>query len=220
MNDTFGAYSMRCVRCQSNEATVHICTILHGTQGPHERHLCPECAQIEQRLFDVGAEPLSGGGRRVVTSLSREAEEKICEVNHRLGELDPILRRFCEHRGYEVQVDSSVWPSRGVCARGEIDRYLNLTTEATLAEILKRGFHPEMPWSLYASATPHLATGQQFRILTVDVFRALPFSGLASVLEDSLDQGYSILHGLSLEEVLARGEVPQGRPKPFKRFPW
>ena len=208
---------MQCERCQSEDATIHISSILSAHANPQEMHLCLECAQISQAagpLLRPTPEPLPVAAARPVMSLSREAKEKIRSVNDKLVELEPILQSFCARRGYSLRVTSELWPSRDAWARGEIDRFLHLTTDARFTDILNRGFYPEMPWSLYATATPKIGPGRplQWRVLTVDVFRALLFSELAGVLENSLEQGFSILRGLSLEDVLARGEIPQARP--------
>jgi hypothetical protein len=147
-------------------------------------------------------------------SLSRHSKEKIRSVNDKLAQLDPILQSFCVNRGYSPRIVSDLWPSRGAWARGEIDRFLNLTTEARFPDILDRGFFPEMPWSLNATATPVMAPGLplRWRVLTVNVFRGLLFSELPGVLENGLERGFAILHALTLEDVLARGESPQAKP--------
>ena len=208
---------MRCETCQSEDATIHISSILGAHANPQEMHLCRECAQVSQAaapLLSPTPEPLPVAAARPVMSLSNQAKEKIRSVNDKLVELEPILQSFCAHRGYSLGVTSELWPSRGVRAGGEIDRYLHLTTDARFADILNRGFYAELPWSLHATATPGMTPGQplQWRVLTVDVFRALPFSELAGVLQSGLERGFSILNGLSLEDVLARGEMSQPRP--------
>jgi len=208
---------MRCERCQSEDATIHISSILHAGTNLQELHLCQECAQVTQAegpLLSPTPEPLPVVAARPVMSLSNEAKEKIRSVNDKLVELEPILQSFCAQRGYSLRVTSELWPSRDARADGEIHRYLRLTTDARFIDILKRGFYREMPWSLKATATPRMAPGQPllWRVLTVDVFRALPFCELAGVLENGLQGGFLILRGLSLEDVLARGEMPQARP--------
>jgi hypothetical protein len=237
-NNYFGHFEqrMRCDRCQSEDATIHISFILHARTNPKELHLCQACARIThaaQPLLNPSPEPLPVAAARPVMSLPREAKEKIRSVNDKLAELDPILERFCAHRACSfLGAASELWPSRGAWAPGEIDRYLNLTTDVRFVEILSRGFYPEMPWSLYATATLRSVPGQpvQWRTLKVDVFRGLPFSGLASVLKDQLERGFSILNALTPDDVLARGEIPQGEmfallltsrsarsPRPFSR---
>lgn len=204
---------------------VHISTILHPGPTPYEDHLCPECAQNIHAvvpLLDPRAEPLPVVSAQPVMSLSGEARARLRAVHDKLAELDPILHSFCAHRGYDFRASSEVWlrPFRCAWARGEIDRYLDLTTDATFLDILKRGFYPKMPWSLCASATPPRAPNQPFRILTVDIFRALPFSDLASVLEQRLEEGFAFLRDLTLQEILSRGVIPQGRPRPSRGRPW
>ena len=139
-----------------------------------------------ETLLNPSPEPLPVAADRTVMSLSAEAEEKIRSVNDKLVELDPILQSFCEHRGYTLQRVSKLFPSRRAREHGEIDRYLDLMTDAKFVDILKNGFLPEMPWSLYARATPSMWPG---RVLTVNVFRGLPFSELAGVLDNGLERG-------------------------------
>jgi len=62
--------------------------------------------------------------------------------------------------------------------------------------------------------------GKPFRTLTIDIFRGLPFSKLPAALPDELDRAYSILHELTSDDVLTRGELSHGRPKPFQSGPW
>ena len=142
-------------------------------------------------------------------------------MNDKLVELEPILRKFCAHRGYALRgsSDASLWPFRSALAHGEIHRCLDLSADAKLLDILKRGFWPEMPWSLYASAAPRVAPGQLWRVLTTDVFRRLPFCELASVLEQRLEEGFSILRQLTLQDVLARGEIARGPSRVFQGYP-
>ena len=180
---------MKCESCQSEDATIHISSIFHVATNPQELHLCQECAQVNQAaetFLNPSPEPLPVAADRPVMSLSTEAEQKIRSVNDKLVELDPILQNFCEHRGYALQRVSKLFPSRRAREHGEIDRYLDLMTDAKFVDILKNGFHPEMPWSLYARATPSMWPG---RVLTVNVFRGLPFSELAGVLDNGLERG-------------------------------
>jgi hypothetical protein len=154
-------------------------------------------------------------------SLSGAAKARVRSVNDKLAEFEPILRKFCTHRGYALREpsDASLWPFRSVLAHGEIHHCLDLNTDAKFLDILKRGFWPEMPWSLYASAAG-VAPGQPWRILTTALFRRLPFCDLASVLEQRLEEGFSILRQLTLQDVLARGEIPRGPSRVFQGWSW
>ena len=214
---------MLCDKCQTKEAMVHISTIMHAEPSPYEEHLCLECAQLFQAtdpLLNHQEASLPPFAARPVTSLSDEAQAKVQTVNDALLQLDPILESFCKRRNYDLHRSSRLWPSRSACARGIIDRYLHLTPDTTFVEILKRGFYPEMPWSLYASANSRRGPGHPFRVLTIDLFRNLPFSDLTSVLEQRLEEGYLRLDELTPQDVLARGEMPSGRSKAFRGYPW
>jgi len=57
-------------------------------------------------------------------------------------------------------------------------------------------------------------------VLTFELFRRLPFGRLAEVLENQLERGFSILSELTREDILRKGETPQGRPTPFRLYPW
>jgi hypothetical protein len=211
---------MLCDKCHTKEATVHISTVVHPGLHQDERHLCPECAEVVQTsdpLLNPGTEPLLTAGSKPVMSLSPEAKAKIEVVNDKLSELDPIIHAFCTRRGYAFRAFTELWPARRATAHGDICRCLHLTTDASFLDILKRGFYPQMPWSLCASATLPLAPGQPIRTLFEDVFRSLPFSELASLLEERLENGFSILRELTREDVLAKGEMPGGR---FVRHRW
>src|SRR5436305_2064435 len=116
---------MLCDRCQGQEATVHISTITHN-QTPHEEHLCPECALIEQAPL-----PHFDPSKRSppVTSLSNSAKLKLQTVHEKLIELDPVFQNFCAHRGYTIYTPSDLWPSRRAHACDEIDRCLHLSPD-------------------------------------------------------------------------------------------
>ena len=214
---------MLCDRCQSKEAVVHISTIMHAGPPAHEEHLCPECAEILQAtnpLLNPHTPPTPTVRVQPVMSLSGAAKARVRSVNDKLAELEPILRTFCAHRGYALREpsDASLWPFRSALAHGEIHRCLDLNTDAKFLDILKRGFWREMPWSLYASAAG-VAPRQPWRILTTALFRRLPFCDLASVLEQRLEEGFSILRQLTLQDVLARGEIARGPSRVFQGYP-
>jgi hypothetical protein len=212
---------MLCDKCHTKEATVHISTVVHPGLHRDEHHLCPECAEVVQAgdpSLSPGAEPLLTVRPKPAMSISPEAKAKIETVNDKLSELDPIIQAFCARREYAFSAYAEMWPARRASARGEIYRCLHLTMDATILDVLKRGFWPEMPWSLCASATLlPLAPGESIRTVTEDILRGLPFSGLASVLEERLEDGFSILRKLTREDVLAKGGMAQGR---FVRYPW
>jgi len=139
-------------------------------------------------------------------SLSPEIAARIQAVEAKLAELDPILHGFCTERGYTFSSQVGVWPRRKVWARKEIDRTLDLTMDLTVPEVMERGFYPEMPWSLYASASL-LPVSKQVRLLSADVFRGLPFSQLAGVLAARFEDGLAMLRGFTREDIIARGQI-------------
>ena len=116
-------------------------------------------------------------------------------------------------------------PARRVWAPGEIDCYMDLNTDVTYPEILARGYYPQMPWSLYAYGVLPLEREQFCRILTLHVFRRLPFSDLANLLDERLEQGFAFLRTFSPEKILANGQIvrrqwsrSQSHPKWFPKL--
>ena len=110
---------------------------------------------------------------------SPEVWVKVDAIEAKLAELDPIMQSFCERSGLKfskmVDENRTLWPRRGMWVREDIDRCMNLTMDLTVAEVMERGFYPEMPWSLHADATLPIAKGQPTRILNTDVFRGVPY---------------------------------------------
>jgi hypothetical protein len=205
---------MQCDKCHTKEATVHVSTVMHSAPHRDEHHLCPDCAEVGQTshpLLIPVPEPSLSVGSMPVMSLSPQATARIDEVNNKLSELDPVIHAFCKRRGYAFHAETKLWPARRAWAHGEIRRCLHLTMNATFLDILKRGFWPELPWSLYASASLPLAAGQPIRTLAEEIFRGLPFSELATVLEQRLEDGFSILHRLTRGDVLAGCEMTGGQ---------
>lgn len=135
-------------------------------------------------------------------SLSTETLARIQQVEAKLAELDPIMLRFCTEKGCTFRSHVGVWPRRSMWARQEVDRCLHLTMDLTVQEVMNTGFHPEMPWSLYADAS----LPEPPRIVCAEVFRRLPFRKLTLVLEVQLELGWSLLRAVAQEEILARGE--------------
>jgi hypothetical protein len=139
--------------------------------------------------------------------ISPEVSAKIHLMESKLVELNPILCRFCAEHGYTLSCHIGVWPRRKAWVREEIDRTLDLTMALTVQEFMDRGFYPQMPWSLYATASlPTLPA----RFLSVDVFRALSFSELPDVLASRLADGATILRSFTSEDVIARGTADLG----------
>jgi hypothetical protein len=140
-------------------------------------------------------------------SLSPDITAKIEAVEAKLTELDPILHEFCSRRGFTFSSIIGVWPRRRVWARQEIDRAIDLTMDLTVPEFFERGFQPDVPWSLYASASLPVSEDFPSHILSVDVFRHLPFSEIAGVLAARLEDGLATLGSFTREDVLAKGKT-------------
>ncbi len=216
-----------CERCHTKDATVHISLIVHPRQDCVEQHFCPECGdavQTERPFLHPRGEPLAPASLRPVLSLSEAIKAKLRAINDKLSELDPILQAFCARRGFTAcmrhdmwrQFASEVWPSRLAYARGEIDRFLQLGMDESIREVLKRGFYPEMPWSLHAMASLQYKADQPLRFLTVEVFRGLPFSKLAGVLDERLEEAFSMMSAWTPEDVRTRGEIPNPKSTVFR----
>ena len=138
-------------------------------------------------------------------SLSPEIIVRIQAVEAKLAELDPILHAFCARRGYTFSSHVGVWPRRKVWAREEVDRTLDLITDLTVPEVMERGFYPEMPFTLIASASE--GSTIPGRVLMQDVFHGLPFGQLAGVLAARLEEGFVRLRKIKQEDILSRGKV-------------
>jgi hypothetical protein len=143
-------------------------------------------------------------------SLSSDITSKIQAVEAKLTELDPILHDFCGRRGFTFRRIIGVWPRRKIWAREEIDRTIDLSMDLTVPEFFERGFQPDMPWSLYASASLPVSEDYPSHVLSVDVFRHLPFSDLAGVLAVRLEDGLAMLRRFRREDVLTKGTIHGG----------
>jgi hypothetical protein len=140
-------------------------------------------------------------------SLSPDITAKIQAVEDKLTELDPILHEFCTRRGFRFSSIVGAWPRRKVWAREDIDRTIDLTMDLTVPQFFERGFQPDVPWSLYASASLPVSEDYPSHILSVDVFRHLPFSDIAGVLAARLEDGLAMLRRFTREDVLTKGKI-------------
>ena len=138
-------------------------------------------------------------------SLSPEIIVRIQAVEAKLAELDPILHEFCARSDYTFSGYVGVWPRRKVWAREEVDRTLDLITDLTVPELMERGFYPEMPFTLIASASERSTIPG--RVLIQDVFHSLPFAQLAAVLAARLEEGFVILRKIRQEDIVSLGQV-------------
>jgi hypothetical protein len=140
-------------------------------------------------------------------SLSAEINAKIQVTETKLAEIDWILHDFCSRRGFTFRSFVGVWPRRAVRAREEIDRTLDLTMDLTVPEFFALGFQPGMPWSLYATASLPVSQDYPSHVLSVDVFRRLPFSELPGVLATRLEEGLTTLRKINREDILSKGQI-------------
>lgn|ERR1035437_6616512 len=141
-------------------------------------------------------------------TLSPEVTARIQAVEAKLADLDPILHVFCARTSYTFSSHVGVWPRRKVWVREEVDRTLDLTMDLSVPEVMERGFYPDMPWSLYATASVMLLPLESSRALSEYVFRGLPFSQLAEVLAARLEDGLVILRRITRDDVITKGHIP------------
>jgi hypothetical protein len=138
---------------------------------------------------------------------SPEEEARVQAVESKLAELDPILRDFCTRNHFTLNIYVGVWPRRKLWARKEVDLALDLVMDLTVPEVLERGFYPEMPWSLSATASLSLPPPELCRFLTEDVFHGPPFSQLKHVLAAELDHGLVVMRRITREEIISKGKI-------------
>ena len=84
---------------------------------------------------------------------------------------------------------------------------MDLTTDLTVQEVMDRGFSPDMPWSLHASASFLHIPGQALRMLTRPVFTNMPYSRLASALPEQLESGLALLRTFTADLIISSGET-------------
>jgi hypothetical protein len=159
-----------------------------------------------------------------VTSVATPAKIRIQSIEKKLAEFDPIWEAFCARRGYRFMPGRELWPNRLAWAHGKVDHRLALTMDVTFAEVLERGFYPEMPWSLYAMTslpfwTQPAGKRTQQQVLSFELFRRLPFSRMREVLEKELERAFTTLSEVTREDVVQKGKAPQGKQGPFQLYP-
>jgi hypothetical protein len=136
-----------------------------------------------------------------------ETAEKIQVVETHLSTLDSILCSFCARYGYSFRKVAGIWPRRRLWRREGVDQYFDLTMDLTVPELMERGFSPEMPWSLYISASTRPRDSDSVRILTEAVFRRLPFSSIPSRLTGDLALGLARLQTFTPDLINERGRL-------------
>lgn len=228
---------MLCETCQTNEATVHIASVMHAVANVDARHFCEPCAQVAQTanpVLSVTARNLPPVHVTPVMSVGTPALVRIQSVEKKLAELDPAWEAFCSRHEYLFRPGRELWPNRMAFAHGTIDRQLVLTMDVPFPELLNRGFWADMPWSLYAIARlpfwsqspcgksqPQAGPAGLYKpVLTFELFRRTPFLELGKVLEKELERGFSLLSEVNREDVLRKGEVPHNKSVPFRSYPW
>jgi len=227
---------MLCETCHSKEATVHIASVIYPAANVDARHFCEPCAQVAQTANPVlsAARTLAPVHVKPVMGIATPARVKIGSIENKLAELDPMWEAFCAQHEYRFMPGRELWPHRMAWKHGELDHRLVLTMDAPFPELLERGFYPAMPWSLCAisslpfwtrtsrrKAQPQIdPAGLTRRILTFELFRRLPFSELRDVLEKQLERGFSMLSEVTREDILQKGEEPQGKQGPHRIYPW
>lgn len=228
---------MLCETCHTKEATVHIASIMHAPANMDARHFCEPCGQAAQTanpVLSITARNLPPVYFKPVTGIATPARVKIASVEQQLAELDPIWETFCARREYQFKPGRELWPNRGALKNGKIDHKLALTMDIRFIEMLDKGFFPGMPWSLYAmAAIPFYEDASRKRsqaaslppfslrpILTFELFRRRPFSELPETLEKELERAFLMLSEVTREDVLQKGQVPQGKLGPLRLYPW
>ena len=139
--------------------------------------------------------------------LAPEITERIQDVETHLAALDPIFHEFCTRHGYTFSSLIGVWPRRRAWRREEVDRCFDLTMDLTVPEVMERGFTPDMPWSLYVTASTRPPDFASTRFLTADVFRQLPFSKLHDRLASAFESGLATLQTFTPEVIGERGQT-------------
>jgi hypothetical protein len=145
----------------------------------------------------------------IESHISPEIQRRVEAIDAKLGELDSIFHGFCSRSGFTFRQMIGLYPSRLVWKRDEIDRSLHLQTDWSLPDMIERGFHPDMPWSLYAMAS-FLPTVRPVRILSMEVFRGWPYPELADVLNSRLEDGFATLRAVTPDEIIAKGHTHTG----------
>jgi hypothetical protein len=140
-------------------------------------------------------------------TLAPEITERIQTIETHLATLDPILRDFCIRYGYTFSSLVGVWPRRRAWRREEVDHCFDLTMDLTVSEAMEQGFSPNMPWSLFVTASSRPTCGSTARFLTADVFRQLPFSSLRDRLAADLEAGLTTLQAFTPEVIDERGQT-------------
>ena len=142
---------------------------------------------------------------------SQRAAANIQALNTELLKLEPIMKAFCKRYSYRFGLLQGFRSNRVAWASDVLDRWLELSSDSICLEMLQRGDWFGGTWSLYAGAALPKTTGQLRRGLVKDVFSSLPFLALASLLEERLEEGLSIISGLTPAQIPVDGYLSDTR---------
>jgi hypothetical protein len=140
-------------------------------------------------------------------SLSEHAKANVAAIESKLAEYDRLFLEFCTRHDYRFSTFVGVWPRRRVWRRQEIDRCLDLTMDVGVQEVLDRGYHPDLRWSLHAGGSLHPGTDPDVHILSRAVFEHVPFSRLGDAIPEGLQRGLAILDALTEQAILTEGRM-------------
>lgn len=131
---------------------------------------------------------------------------KVAAIEANLVELNPVFLQFCSRHGYILIPFGADWPGSQVCnVKGEIHRCLDLKMEVKVEELLDRGFHPDLQWSLYARGSLPSDRDPEMHTLSLPVFEHWSYSRFLPILADILESGLDMLNGMKEVEIIKHG---------------
>jgi len=131
---------------------------------------------------------------------------KVAAIEANLVGLNPVLLQFCSRHGFGMLM---FWPGRSLCLlEGEISQSMDLTLDAKVdQELLDRGFHPDLQWSLDADAWLKPDTDPERHQLSRPVFEHWSYSRFLPILADILEGGLDMLNGMNEVEIRKHGRA-------------
>ena len=131
---------------------------------------------------------------------------KVAAIEANLVGLNPVLLQFCSRHGFGMLM---FWPGRSLCLlEGEISQSMDLTLDAKVdQELLDRGFHPDLQWSLDADAWLELDRDPERHQLSRPVFEHWSYSRFFPILADTLESGLDMLNGMNEVEIRKHGRA-------------
>lgn len=115
---------MLCESCHTNEATVHIATVLHASANLDARHFCIGCAEVARTSNPVltsVTRSLPTVHAKPVTAIATPAKVRVQSIERKLAELDPVWEAFCSRHEYRFLPGRELWPNRLALASGKVD---------------------------------------------------------------------------------------------------